>query len=494
MNAIDVVAANGGARQAQPLPPLNQDQRAALAAIKAAWLAGKRRFLLEGEAGTGKSTLIAQATRVLSGSIAVCGPTHKSVAVLHRMLLQAGLPVSSGFRQQYWSGGEDDDLSGFDDCAGAANVIRTGTVHSLLGLQPIEDERGKERLVPRSRSLAHGYDIVIIDECSMIGAELQAKIDAECADVFTLFIGDRGQLPPIGEREASCFETVPDRFHLNVIVRQAQGNSIRRISSALRAQQDTGYLDLDWTEGLQSWPAGDAEGAFEVANYADIIATFRSKDYGNNPDYCRLVSFTNGCSIRHNQRIRKAVLGETATPFVAGERCLLRAPVMWLSPCGEPNIILPVNSEPTVMDIQPMMKVITLGGPAFSERGHSWPVRKIEVPAWELRMEHEDGTDLQCCIARDPSMREQLLQRAVDLKRWDDRKRIKAALDDVRHLYSMTAHTAQGSTYEHVFLDMGNLIHAGMADTLTRQRLLYTAATRPRSMLGLYWGEAAGFI
>jgi hypothetical protein len=53
------------------------------------------------------------------------------------------------------------------------------------------------------------------------------------------------------------------------------------------------------------------------------------------------------------------------------------------------------------------------------------------------------------------------------------------------HLYSCTAYTAQGSTYDTVFVDVRNPLLEGMADRTTRLKLFYTSCARPRRQLGL---------
>jgi exodeoxyribonuclease-5 len=90
-------------------------------------------------------------------------------------------------------------------------------------------------------------------------------------------------------------------------------------------------------------------------------------------------------------------------------------------------------------------------------------------------------------------MRNDWLNYATQSRRWDDRWRIRETLADIRHLYSCTTHTAQGSTYGTVFIDVRNLLLGGMADRMTRLKMFYTACTRPSLRLGVYW-EPQGFL
>jgi hypothetical protein len=54
---------------------------------------------------------------------------------------------------------------------------------------------------------------------------------------------------------------------------------------------------------------------------------------------------------------------------------------------------------------------------------------------------------------------------------------------DIRHSYAMTAHTAQGSTYENVFLDLSDLSQC--RDWKLKRRLLYVACSRASKHLYL---------
>jgi hypothetical protein len=226
--------------------------------------------------------------------------------------------------------------------------------------------------------------------------------------------------------------------------------------------------------------AADQPGVFEVS-MDNIFAAFRA-----NPARCRMLAYTNAATINHNTRIREAVLGKTATPFIIGERCLVRAPIIALSRTGECSIVIPVNSEPEVVDIRADTIGIKVGGPLWKGRGKVWPARTLQAPVWRLTLLHE-GERVTCNIERARGMRARWLEQATQNKRWDDRWRLREALDDIRHLYAATTHTAQGSTYDVVFIDAKNLLHGGMADRMTRLKLFYTACTRPSRQLGIYW-------
>lgn len=492
MGVIDVRPPARPRTTAPALPTINRDQKKALAAAQGVLLGRRRPFLLEGRAGTGKTRLIVELVRRWPGRVAVCAPTHKAAAVLDQMLLlDPTIDVATGFSRgsQRRQADPYDDTDDEGELEGPARVA-VGTIHSLLGLQPLEDDQGRERLVPIAESTADQFSLIVIDEASMVGRMLQNAIDAIAAFVPVLYAGDIAQLPPVGEATAPCFSEVQDRVELTEIVRQQQGNPILRAASALRDQQPIQQpvaIDTDWAQGLPPWRSGQP-GVYE-ATMDDIFAAFRA-----DPDCCRLLAFRNSTTIAHNKAIREAVIGRTATPFIPGEKCLVRSPVIAVShKTGAHSILIPVNAEPEVLGITADTIGIEVGGPLWKGRGKGWPARTLSAPVWRLVLLHE-GARVTCTIERAPGMRDNWMSYATEARRWDDRWRVRAALADIRHLYSVTTHTSQGCTYDIAFIDMRDLLLGGMADRMTRLRLLYTAATRPSMQLGVLWEPWPGFV
>src|SRR4051794_21702039 len=110
---------------------LNDDQAAAMAQILEAYNIGETRHVLTGNAGTGKTTLVqalVEEFKKKKVSVCVTAPTHKAVSVLARKLREANL-----------------------------SNVPTMTIHSLLGLKPIQKEestilkRGGESQAERYR-------------------------------------------------------------------------------------------------------------------------------------------------------------------------------------------------------------------------------------------------------------------------------------------------------------------------------------------------------
>jgi exodeoxyribonuclease V alpha subunit len=105
------------------------------------------------------------------------------------------------------------------------------TIHRALEYAP--NEGGFQR--NEDRPLSKKYDLVIVDEASMLSLELADALFRAAGDCFVLLVGDTDQLPPIGPGRvlADLVDCgIVPRVHLTAIYRQAARSLI--IQSARR--------------------------------------------------------------------------------------------------------------------------------------------------------------------------------------------------------------------------------------------------------------------
>jgi exodeoxyribonuclease V alpha subunit len=104
------------------------------------------------------------------------------------------------------------------------------TIHRALGYSPLE---GFDR--DEDKPLSRDYDLVIVDEASMLSLELADAVFRAAGSCHVLLVGDTDQLPPIGPgrvlADLVACGVVP-RVHLTAIYRQAARSLI--IQSARR--------------------------------------------------------------------------------------------------------------------------------------------------------------------------------------------------------------------------------------------------------------------
>ena len=170
-------------------------QDAALKAV-AAWLKqGKPQiFRLFGYAGTGKTTLARHVAEGIDGDVAFGAFTGKAALVLR----------SKG-------------------CEGAT------TIHSLI-YRPRESDSEEPVFELNDDSAAARAAFIVIDECSMVDAELGRDLLSFGKPILVL--GDPAQLPPV--KGAGFFTEADPDFMLTEVHRQAADNPIIRMSMIVR--------------------------------------------------------------------------------------------------------------------------------------------------------------------------------------------------------------------------------------------------------------------
>ena len=157
---------------------LTDDQEAAKAWLLP-FLRGEtqdRFAVLEGWAGCGKTWLVASLLEELDvGPVAVAAPTHKAVQILRGFLERFGVKV---FRDEGMAFGRRRRAMATTD------RVDCKTLHSLLGLRLTERDDGTHETRPDGVATIRDYAVVVIDEASMVGADLARRVRAEVEGGF----------------------------------------------------------------------------------------------------------------------------------------------------------------------------------------------------------------------------------------------------------------------------------------------------------------------
>jgi exodeoxyribonuclease V alpha subunit len=110
------------------------------------------------------------------------------------------------------------------------------TIHRALAYSPNDGGFQRDEDWPLSRD----YDLVIVDEASMLSLELADALFRAAGDAHVLLVGDTDQLPPIGPGRVLAdlvdSDVVP-RVHLTAIYRQAARSLIIQSARRINASQ-----------------------------------------------------------------------------------------------------------------------------------------------------------------------------------------------------------------------------------------------------------------
>jgi hypothetical protein len=393
---------------------------------------------IEGPAGTGKSTLLAALlveAQHRGLAIEVAAPTHKAAKVLARMLQELTVGV---------------------------NVVPT-TFHSLLKLKPLPsygDSRRrpnqptvKQHSTPR---LGH-LDLVIIDECSMIGAELFAYTDQiPCSILFT---GDSAQLKPVNEFKVSPTFTAGKRHVLTEVVRH--DGAILNLATRARKLRCPQVLP-------------EKDGGSQVLTYPDMDALVEAwqRRLVDAPHVSRMMLTYKNDNRRYlNDLARQTLYGTDVPDFMAGDNLVtLSAFVV------KEQVLLDNNQSVTVRSAEYL--------PQYRPVVSSMKSPELVFPAWRLAL--TDGIDIYVLTTDGHKLFKKALKALSDdikAEKDSDRARrrwaneffaLKESFAEVDFDYVCTIHKSQGSTYDEVF------IYNDYSDSTERQELLYVAVTRAR--------------
>lgn len=377
-------------------------------------------FVLEGFAGTGKSTLV-----------------EKLLADLPAIMKTAQLIT------QKYDDPMDVVLTATTNKACEALAQITGqevrTIQSVLELRVDRDYRTREsRLVPRNNNFLLENVILGIDEASFIDANLLALIFERTANCKIFFIGDPAQLAPPKQSTTPVFNAGFRTARLTQVVRQAADNQIQDLATAFRET----VCGKPW---LQFKPNNTEVIRMERQDFeAQLIQEFNRPDW--NHSQSKVLAYTNRTVIGYNHGIRDRVQGEPTlqigdyaicNSYINTKRCTLKTD----------QLVQITNKRPSI---------------AFGVNGFMV----------ELDNRHEAflPESLEASKAR--------IKEARDKEHWNTVHEIESSWIDLRAAYACTINKSQGSTYDRVFIDLDDVRTCRQPNNLAR--LMYVGVSRAR--------------
>lgn len=404
---------------------LSSDQQAAFNTVANFVISATGNVLvLEGNAGTGKSTLVEHILEALpkwlktkklidpntdnaSPDVILSATTNKACEVLS-------------------------DLTG----AGVR------TIHSVLGLRVATTDYKKQttKLVLRyGAELVHDA-IIFIDEASYIDRDLLRLIFERTVNCKIIFIGDPAQCSPINSSDVPVFNSGFPTAKLTDIVRQAEGNQIIELATAFRNV-------VNGSPFFSFIPDGVAIKHLSREDFeAEAIKEFTRKDWSHSDS--KVLAFTNKTVIAYNHAIRNMVEG--IPELQIGDYAI----------CNRH-----INTKTCALRTDQMVRITHID-PSFTRLG---------VPGAEVTLDHQH-------IAFLPKSLDDMQDRLKQAKKEGNIQQIRDITEewiDLRAAYACTINKSQGSTFNKIFIDLDDVKRCFNPNQLAR--LMYVGTSRARS-------------
>jgi ATP-dependent exoDNAse (exonuclease V) alpha subunit len=439
---------------------LTLDQSAALTAIQQ-WFRRDsdttpdklyRSFLLDGAAGTGKTFCLQLLLDSLddAGSVLFTAPTNKAVKVLQKTLTAADI---------------------HSECR---------TIYSALNLRMMPDGGVKTLTASEDRGRVNWdtTSLCVVDEASMVGKVLRGYIDdlQSAHGVRFLYVGDSAQLPPVGEPTSAVIDGHPGETTATLTKVVRQDNQILTLGAAIRKQVYswapciTLAPDNDGQEGVWRYIlASEAEHSILQAIDAGLFQSSTG---------AKAIAWRNSVVNKLNMFIRSHLYPEAREFFCEGDRIILTEPCTELSMARgqQRKTMHTTDTEGVVNSMQ------------LEQHPHH---RQFEC--YHLSATSDEGRQMDLWVLGQDKKtqstwkaeKERLLQEArANSRLWPAFWSFLESFHAVRHGYAITAHRAQGSTYEQAFVNSSDIFcNQNRSEAF---RCLYVACTRPRKRLFLW--------
>ena len=419
-------------------------------------------WVLTGFAGTGKSTLIAHIVRQMHQeklSFKLLAPTGRAAKVLSNY---AGFPASTIHRHIYFSGGE---------------------------------------LSNQGLSLAknlHKNTLFFVDEASMLPASASFEANNVLEDLLNyvyggenchlVFIGDPGQLPPVGQEHSITLlpklflEAFPSLFiwhsHLSQVVRVKENSGILSVATFLRQKQTYTLPILPKLKNLEDATVLQIHGGefqdYLVQSIADV-----------GTDETILLTLANKRANQWNLEIRNRLFYREEVLEKGDVLMVVKNNYFWLDPSSKMGFI--ANGE--LARIERVKKFEAYYGFEFAELD----LKFVDYP--------DQGSitckvHVQSLLEEGPNLNRDLMRKlfyAIEAEHADiknKQKRYKEVLKNpyfnalqIKYAHAVTVHKAQGGQWAHVYVDYGFVPEE--RKNAAYLRWLYTALTRASEKLYL---------
>jgi len=446
---------------------LSEEQETAFQTITTFIDSTDKQMLLYGSAGTGKTSLLNCLLDYIDAqydlSVVCTAPTNEAVRVIGK----------------------------------ATNRDYESTIFSLLGLVLIQNDDKPPVLSPDGDSQLEEFDLIFVDESSMIDSELYQLIQEQLkthSRVKIIYIGDSAQLPPVKDKgvDSPVFK-LEKQIGLSTVQRLAKDNPIIETVTLIRNNIESpvdvfpriSKLSDDGKSGIEF----TADKEYFLKN---IYNDFLSEEYKNDDNYVRVIAYTNKTVNAMNIHIRRKIYGTRDVPeYMPDEKLIVDVPIT-KERRGKKNKVF----KEIVYSVGERLQIKSLELKTDPEYGIkfwdmcvvNYEARGIKKVTSYIRVIHKSYVELYkkaltmlANEAKDKVINQKINKGAA----WGPFYAFKDSFNWVKYFYASTSHKAQGSTIKNVYVIENDL------NTLTwnhseRNKLKYVAFTRASKLLRVY--------
>ena len=434
-------------------------------------------FLLQGKGGTGKTTIIKQLVSKLEkkGRVLAITPTHKAKKVLKKSL-ESRIDITQ--------------------------EIEPITLESALAIK-LDETTGKfepdDYLRENDKVPIAFAKYIIIDEVSMISDKLFEEIkEFANPNAKIILMGDRAQLPPVGQVTDSSVFGIKIGYELTQKMRQAATSPIINIGTlvANNVENENNRVVNPITES-QRVNKYDEESNSSVIWESDENKALNDfvKDFKENPtdvNNVKVITFNNQNhnspqSVKNlNDKIRLKLYGKNANKqFVEGE--ILTAYDTYLMDTGQyTDETLFHNSDDLIVKNTSVPKNYSL---TISVKSAAKGVRTktFEFKTVWLELINDDGYVIPQLIPVIAKEDRQKFENTLSQLFKIDRQMafaLSKKFANLQYGYAITSHKAQGSTYKNVYVMEDNIMGPSNGGSVkSKNQSLYVAVSRPTTKL-----------
>lgn len=382
---------------------------------------GEQAMILDGYAGTGKTTLvmslISEIKKIDDLKRAVKADHPKSEIVLTATTNKAA------------------------EALAFTTKAETKTIHSHLGIAVRANWDSGQNFLTRKRNAVDPVgEIIFIDEASYIDPKLLTLIKDATKLCKVIYMGDPTQLTPVKCTTTPAFDQNIRKVKLTQVVRQAADNPIQAFTKGLRDYILGGEFPVCTPDGqyIIHLPRDEFEDA--------VVKEFTREDWKASDS--RILAWTNKKVISYNHGLYKMATGRPN--FTVGDQVIN-------------NHYVSNHNNPIKTDA--LVTITYLG-----EEEENWGVlgRTVSVDNSSGLFLPNDPRD----IAKAQNV---AFQAGVS----HTARTISETWVDLRAAYACTVNKSQGSTYDAVFIDLDDIAKCRDNDQLAR--MLYVAVSRART-------------